>query len=64
MLTLQTALGFTLTLITIHPMPLWVEALGWRYAFASLAIGPALGVWIMVRLRAHPDAIKLASGRR
>jgi MFS family permease len=64
MLTLQTALGFTLTLITIHLMPLWVEALGWRYAFMPLAIGPFLGVWAMARLRAHPDAIKLAGGRR
>ncbi len=64
MLTLQTALGFTLTLITIHLMPLWVEALGWRYAFMPLAIGPLLGVWAMARLRAHPDAARLAGGRR
>lgn len=64
MLTLQTALGFTLTLITIHLMPLWVEAFGWRYAFMPLAIGPLLGVWAMARLRAHPDAARLAGGRR
>jgi len=64
MLTLQTALGFTLTLVTIHLMPLWIEWLGWRYAFAPLAIGPALGVWAMARLRAHPDATRLAGGRR
>jgi hypothetical protein len=64
MLTLQTALGFTLTLITIHLMPLLVEALGWRYAFMPLAIGPFLGVLAMARLRAHPDAVKLAGGKR
>lgn len=64
MLTLQTALGFTLTLITIHLMPLWVDALGWRYAFMPLALGPLLGVIAMARLRAHPDATKLAGGRR
>lgn len=64
MLTLQTALGFTLTLITIHLMPLWVDAFGWRYAFMPLGIGPLLGVLAMARLRAHPDAVKLASGRR
>lgn len=63
MLTLQTALGFTLTLITIHLMPYAVEALGWRYAFLPLAIGPFLGVWAMARLRAHPSAAKLAGGR-
>ena len=64
MLTLQTALGFTLTLITIHLMPLLVDTLGWRYAFMPLAIGPLLGVIAMARLRAHPDSAKLAGGRR
>jgi MFS family permease len=64
MLTLQTSLGFTLTLLTIHLMPHWVEWLGWRYAFAPLAIGPILGVWAMGRLRAHPESVKLAGGRR
>jgi MFS family permease len=64
MLTLQTALGFTLTLSTIHLMPHFVEWFGWRYAFAPLAIGPFLGVWAIARLRAHPDSVKLAGGRR
>jgi MFS family permease len=64
MLTLQTALGFTLTLVTIHLMPYLVEALGWRYAFAPLAAGPALGIWAMVRLRLHPRSVQLAGGRR
>ena len=64
MLTLQTALGFTLTLVTIHLMPLWVEWMGWRYAFMPLAVGPFLGVWAMARLRAHPDSLRLANGRR
>jgi MFS family permease len=64
MLTLQTALGFTLTLATIHLLPHWVDALGWRYAFVPLSIGPALGVWAMARLRAHPEAVRLAGGRR
>ena len=64
MLTVQTAMGFTLTLATIHLMPHFVDAVGWRYAFAPLAIGPALGVWAMARLRAHPESVRLASGRR
>jgi MFS family permease len=64
MLTLQTALGFALTLITIHLMPYFVAALSWRYAFAPLAIGPALGIWAMARLRAHPRSVQLAGGRR
>jgi hypothetical protein len=64
MLTLQTALGFTLTLVTIHLMPYWVAALGWHAAFAPLALGPLVGVVAMARLRAHPAALRLAGGRR
>jgi hypothetical protein len=33
-------------------------------AFATLAFGPLFGVWSMARLRRHPDAIKMAGGRR
>ena len=64
MLTLQTALGFTLTLVTIHLMPYWVDSMGWRYAFVPLSIGPAIGVFAMARLRAHPRSVQLAGGRR
>ena len=64
MLTLQTALGFTLTLVTIHLLPHFVEAMGWHYAFVPLAIGPAIGVWAMARLRADPRSVRLAGGRR
>jgi MFS family permease len=63
MLTFQTAMGFTLTLVTIHLLPHWVESMGWRYAFVPLAIGPAIGVFAMARLRAHPRAAALAGGR-
>jgi len=64
MLTVQTSMGFLLTLVTIHMIPWLVETVGWRYAFAALAPGPLVGVIAMARLRAHPDAVKLANGRR
>ncbi|MDX1576736.1 MAG: MFS transporter, partial [Kiloniellales bacterium] len=64
MLTIQTSMGFLLTLITIHLVPGLVTAFGWSYAFVFLAIGPYVGVLAMWRLRRHPDAVKLAGGRR
>ncbi len=63
-LTVQTSVGFMLTLATIHLIPWLVALVGWRYAFAFLALGPALGILAMARLRAHPDAARLAGGRR
>ncbi len=50
MLTVQTSLGFALTLVTIQLMPLLVARGGWGGAFAVLAIGPALGCVAMLRL--------------
>ena len=64
MLTLQTSLGFLLTIFTIQLMPLAVSLLTWRYAFAILAVGPAIGVLAMWKLRDDRDAIRLANGKR
>ena len=49
--TMQTALGFLLTMVTILLVPSWVAWWGWRHAYMPLAIGPALGIVAMVRLR-------------
>jgi MFS family permease len=51
-LTLQTSIGFLLTTITIQLVPLVVAVVGWRYAFPMLALGPALGIAAIRRLRA------------
>jgi MFS family permease len=61
-LTLQTAIGFLLTLVTIRGVPVLAEAWGWRWAFPLLALGPALGIAAMVRLKRSPHAMKLAGG--
>ena len=50
MLTVQSSLGFALTLVTIQLMPWLVIHAGWGGAFAVLAIGPALGCVAMLRL--------------
>ncbi len=62
-LTLQLAIGFTLTVATIWLIPLVAESLGWRWAFAFLAPGPLLGCVAMTRLRHGPEAAQIAGGR-
>jgi hypothetical protein len=49
-LTLQTSLGFLLTIATIHMIPPLVEIIGWQWSFAALSIGPALGIAAIGRL--------------
>ena len=61
-LTLQTALGFLLTLVTIRGVPIFAEAFGWQWAFPWLALGPIVGILAMVRLRRSPEARLLAGG--
>ncbi len=50
-LTLQTSLGFLLTLATIELVPLLAGAWGWPLAFPVLALGPAAGIAAISRLR-------------
>jgi MFS family permease len=63
-LTIQTCLGFLLTVVSIKLIPRFVEVVGWRYAFMILAPGPLFGVIAMLRLRTLPEAVKIAHGRR
>jgi MFS family permease len=63
-LTMQTCLGFLLTVISIELIPRFVDLVGWRYAFVILAPGPLFGVISMLRLRQLPEAAKIAQGRR
>ena len=49
-LTIQTASGFLLTMLTIHLVPGWAAAWGWERAYFPLAIGPVLGIIAMSRL--------------
>jgi MFS family permease len=49
-LTLQTALGFLLTVVTIQLVPVVAGGVGWPAAVAMLGAGPLLGALAMVRL--------------
>ena len=64
LLTFQTGLGFALTAVSIRLVPIVENSAGWGWAFAILAIGPALGIVAMMRLRSVPESLKLAGGRR
>jgi MFS family permease len=54
-LTLQTAVGFMLTLVTIRGVPAIAEAVGWQWAFPWLALGPFVGILAMIRLASYRD---------
>jgi MFS family permease len=63
-LTLQTCIGFLITTVSIRLLPVVVAHVGWRFAFVVLAPGPLLGIVAMMRLRALPEAARIAQGRR
>ena len=50
-MTLQTALGFALTFVTVQATPVLADLVGWRAMILLLAVGPALGLLAMLRLR-------------
>lgn len=49
-LTLQTSLGFLLTMVTIQLIPMLAQTVGWPLAFPVLALGPAAGIAAIRRL--------------
>ncbi|SER42534.1 MFS transporter [Natrinema salaciae] len=62
-LTLQTAIGFLLTVGSIQVTPIIAGVVGWQWAFAPLVIGPFVGTAAMLWLRRLPEANALAGGR-
>ena len=63
-LTVQTSLGFLLTMITIRLIPTLEGSVGWSWAFVFLALGQVIGIWAMFSLRRSPEAIRLAGGNK
>jgi MFS family permease len=62
-LTMQTSLGFLLTLVSIRLIPVLVDWIGWERAFMMLGLGPVFGIWAMWLLKRSPAAARLAGGR-
>lgn len=63
-LTIQTSMGFLLTLGSIQLVPVIVDAFGWSGAFLMLAAGPAVGIVAMLWLRRLPESLAIANGNR
>ncbi|MCG8603931.1 MFS transporter [bacterium] len=63
-LTLQTSIGFLLTMIPIRLVPVVQGWNGWGVAFAMLGFGPLAGIVAMYWLRQLPEAEKMAGGNR
>jgi len=51
LLTLQTALGFALTIATVQLSPVIAAILGWDVMMGSLALGPLFGIYCMWKLK-------------
>ncbi len=49
LMTLQTALGFALTALTVQVTPVLAGAIGWPLTLAIMALGPAFGIEAMRR---------------
>jgi MFS family permease len=58
-LTLQTCMGFLLTMVSIRLIPVCVNWFSWQWAFTILAIGPFLGALSMYKLKRLPIAVKI-----
>ena len=50
LMSLQTALGFALTIMTVQVSPLVANHMGWPFLFCVLALGPAVGIVAMKKL--------------
>jgi sugar phosphate permease len=62
-LTLQTAIGYLITIGSIQLIAVTHGTIGWRLAFVPLAVGPLIGTIAMLGLRRLPEAEQLAGGR-
>ncbi len=56
LMTFQTALGFALTFFTVQITPVAANSFGWPIVLAAMAVGPALGIIAMMRLKAMGSA--------
>jgi sugar phosphate permease len=51
-LTIQTSLGFLLTMLPMQTVPVVAQHVGWRWGFSFLALGPMVGIGAIRKLKA------------
>ena len=63
-LTVQTSVGFGITLLSIRLLPSFVHTVSWSFGFTILAIGPIIGIISLLLLRREPDSTKIGQGKK
>ena len=63
-LTVQTSVGFGITLFSIRLLPSFVHTVSWSFGFTILAIGPIIGIISLLLLRREPDSTKIGQGKK
>jgi MFS family permease len=63
-LSLQSVVGFGITIISPKLFGMVLDSFGWGWAFSLLGIGPIVGILAMLRLRSFPESEAMAGGQR
>ena len=63
-LSLQSVVGFGITIISPKLFGMVLDSFGWGWAFSLLGIGPVVGILAMLRLRSFPESEAMAGGKR
>ncbi len=63
-LTVQTSVGFGITLISIRLLPSFVHTVSWSFGFTLLVLGPLIGILSLILLRKEPESTKIGQGKK
>jgi MFS family permease len=63
-LSLQSVIGFGITIISPKLFGIVLDSFGWGWAFSLLGLGPVVGIIAMQRLRGLPESESMAGGQR
>ena len=57
-MTLQLAVGYTTTAVTVFLVPVWETALSWSWVFSLLSPPTLLAICLLYRLYNHPSGYR------